>query len=123
MERNTVSVTIAPRGHSYKVRGEIQRAREFAAASSVESTEKAMQYFTGTDRGTGQETHCCQGKANNGIFAYDDPLNGDHLKLTYDDIDFTRTSTIWLLSGRKIPRLDGASEINVIIGELEVVAV
>ena len=30
-------------------------------------------------------------KANNGIFPFDDPLNGEHLKLTYDDIDFTRT--------------------------------
>ncbi len=30
-------------------------------------------------------------KANNGIFPIDDPLNGEHLKLAYDDIDFTRT--------------------------------
>ena len=70
----------------------IQRARDFAAASSIESTEKAMQYFTGTDaEDLVKKLIAAKVKANNGNFAYDDPLNGDHLKLTYDDIDFTRT--------------------------------
>jgi hypothetical protein len=70
----------------------LQRAREFAAASSVESTEKAMQYFTGTDaENVVKELISAKTKANNGIFPYEDPLNGDQLKLAYDDIDFTRT--------------------------------
>jgi hypothetical protein len=70
----------------------LQKAREFAAASSVESTEKAMQYYTGTDaEALVKELIAAKTKANNGIFAYDDPLNGEHLKLTYDDVDFTRT--------------------------------
>jgi hypothetical protein len=51
-----------------------------------------MQYFTGTDaEELVKKLIAAKVKANNGIFAYDDPLNGDHLKLTYDDIDFTRT--------------------------------
>ena len=70
----------------------LQRARDFMAASSVESTEKEMQNFTGSDAETlvkeliGNKT-----KANNGVFPFNDPLHGDHLKLSYDDIDFTRT--------------------------------
>ena len=70
----------------------LERARTFMAASSVESTEIAMQDFSGTDAETlvkeliGDNT-----KANNGIFPFDDPLNGAHLKLSYDDVDFTRT--------------------------------
>ena len=70
----------------------LQRARSFAAASNVESTEKAMQNFTGTDAETlVKETINNQLKANNGLFPFEDPLNGDHLKLSYDDVDFTRT--------------------------------
>jgi YHS domain-containing protein len=70
----------------------LQRARSFAAASNVESTEKAMQNFTGTDAETlVKETINTKLKANNGLFPFDDPLNGDHLKLSYDDVDFTRT--------------------------------
>ena len=70
----------------------LQRARSFVAATNVESTEKAMQDFTSTDAETlvkaviGDKV-----KANNGIFPFDDPLNGEHLKLSYDDVDFTRT--------------------------------
>lgn len=72
--------------------GNLQRAREFIAASSVESTEKAMQYFTGGDAETlVKELIGAKTKANNGVFPLDDPLNGEHLKLAYDDIDFTRT--------------------------------
>jgi YHS domain-containing protein len=70
----------------------LQRARAFMAASSVESTEQAMQDFTGTDaEALVRETIANKIKANNGIFPLDDPRNGEHLQLTYDDIDFTRT--------------------------------
>lgn len=72
--------------------GNLQKAREFMAAASVDSTEKAMQEFTGSDaealvRKTIEE----KAKANNGVFALEDPLNGEQLKLVFDDIDFTRT--------------------------------
>jgi hypothetical protein len=70
----------------------LQKARDFSAASSVESTEKAMQYFTGSDaESVVKGLITAKTAANNGIFPFDDPLNGDHLKLAYDDIDFTRT--------------------------------
>jgi len=70
----------------------LQRARAFMAASNVESTEKAMQDFTGTDAETlVKDVINTKLKANNGIFPFDDPLNGEHLKLSYDDVDFTRT--------------------------------
>ncbi len=70
----------------------LQRARAFMAASSVESTEKAMQDFSGSDaESLVKDLISKTAKANNGIFPLDDPLNGDHLKLTYDDVDFTRT--------------------------------
>jgi YHS domain-containing protein len=70
----------------------IERARTFAAASNVESTETAMQNFTSTDAETLVKQHIADTvKANDGQFPIDDPLNGQHLKLAYDDIDFTRT--------------------------------
>jgi YHS domain-containing protein len=70
----------------------LQRARAFMAASSVESTEKAMQDFSGTDaEALVKEFIGDKTKANGGIFPFDDPLNGEHLKLSYDDVDFTRT--------------------------------
>ena len=70
----------------------LQKARDFIAASSVDSTEKAMQYFDSGDaetlvKGLIESTS----KANNGVFPYEDPLNGAQLKLIYDGIDFTRT--------------------------------
>jgi len=70
----------------------LQKAHDFIAASSVESTEKVMQYFDSADaetlvKGVINDTI----KANNGVFPFEDPLNGNHLKLSYDDIDFTRT--------------------------------
>jgi YHS domain-containing protein len=70
----------------------LQKARDFAAASNVEETEKAMQEYTGTDaeKLVGDLIEA-KAKANGGIFPYDDPLNGDHLKLAYDGVDFTRT--------------------------------
>ena len=70
----------------------LQRAREFVAASSVESTEKAMQDFQNTDaEALVREFISSKTQANNGVFPFDDPLNGDHLKLAFDDVDFTRT--------------------------------
>ena len=70
----------------------LQKARSFMAASNVESTEAAMQNFTSTDAETVAKDYItAKIKADNGIFAYDDPLNGEHLKLAYDDVDFTRT--------------------------------
>jgi YHS domain-containing protein len=70
----------------------LQRAHAFIAASSVESTEKAMEDFSGSDaEALVKTTIGAKVKANNGIFPLDDPLNGEHLKLVYDDIDFTRT--------------------------------
>jgi YHS domain-containing protein len=70
----------------------LTRARDFIAASSVESTEKGMQDFTGSDAEALVNASIeAKLKANNGIFPFDDPLNGDHLKLSFDGIDFTRT--------------------------------
>jgi YHS domain-containing protein len=70
----------------------LQRAREFMAASSVESTETAMQNFTGSDaESLVRDAIGAKIKANDGVFPMDDPLNGEHLKLAFDDIDFTRT--------------------------------
>jgi YHS domain-containing protein len=70
----------------------LQKARDFIAASSVESTEKEMQYFDSSDAGTVVTSYVEQkAKANGGTFPYDDPLNGEHLKLAFDGIDFTRT--------------------------------
>ena len=70
----------------------LQKARDFIAAGSIESTEKAMQSFASSRcGGGGQGQHRNHVKANNGIFPLDDPLNGEQLKLVFDDIDFTRT--------------------------------
>jgi YHS domain-containing protein len=70
----------------------LKRARDFIAASSVESTEKGMEDFAGSDAQTLVKADIdAKLKANNGIFPYDDPLNGEHLKLSFDGIDFTRT--------------------------------
>jgi len=70
----------------------LQRAQAFMAASSVEDTEKAMQDFTGSDaESLVKDVIGNKVKANNGIFPFEDPLNGEHLKLIYDDVDFTRT--------------------------------
>ena len=70
----------------------VQRAREFIAASSVETTEKSMQDFSNTDaEALVRQSIAEKSKANGGSFPFDDPLNGDHLQLALDDIDFTRT--------------------------------
>jgi hypothetical protein len=70
----------------------LQKARDFIAASSVESTEKLMQYFDSSDAETLVKSYIANTvKANNGVFPFEDALNGEHLKLTFDAIDFTRT--------------------------------
>ena len=70
----------------------LQKARDFAAASNVEETEKAMQEFTGTDaEKVVADLIEAKQKANGGVFPFEDPLNGNHLKLVYDGVDFTRT--------------------------------
>jgi YHS domain-containing protein len=70
----------------------VQRAREFIAASSVETTEKSMQDFSNTDaEALVRQSIAEKSKANGGSFPFDDPLNADHLQLALDDIDFTRT--------------------------------
>jgi YHS domain-containing protein len=70
----------------------LQSARAFMAANGVEATEKAMEDYSGSDaEALVKAAIDAKLKANNGIFPIDDPLNGEHLKLSYDDIDFTRT--------------------------------
>jgi len=70
----------------------LQKARDFYAASSVESTEQAMQYFDSADAEGVVKAHIEQtATANNGVFPLEDPLTGAHLKLIFDGIDFTRT--------------------------------
>lgn len=70
----------------------LQKARDFVAASSVESTEKAMQDYESGDAETLVKDYVdAQLKANGGVFPLEDPLNGTQLKLAFDGIDFTRT--------------------------------
>jgi YHS domain-containing protein len=70
----------------------LQKARDFVAASSVDSTEKAMQYFDSSDAETVVKRLIdAKATADNGVFTLEDPLNGAKLKLTFDGIDFTRT--------------------------------
>jgi YHS domain-containing protein len=70
----------------------LQRAQAFMAAGGVEDTEKAMQDFTGSDaEAVVRDSIANTLKANNGIFPFEDTRNGEHLKLSYDDVDFTRT--------------------------------
>ena len=72
--------------------GNLQKAREFAAASNVESTEKAMQNYTSSDAESVVKALIDEkSKANGGVFPLEDPLNGEQLKLAFDGIDFTRT--------------------------------
>ncbi len=70
----------------------LERARSFIAAGNVQSTEEAMQNFEGGDAETLIRRYV-QNKiaADGGVFALEDPLTGESLKLIYDDIDFTRT--------------------------------
>jgi|HubBroStandDraft_1064217.scaffolds.fasta_scaffold00036_85 YHS domain-containing protein len=70
----------------------LQKARDFIAASSVDSTEKAMQSFDSGDAETVVKSLIdATTQANSGVFPLQDPLNGAQLKLVFDGIDFTRT--------------------------------
>ena len=70
----------------------LQKAQDFAAVSNIESTEVAMQNFTGSDAETlVKDLIAAKVKENNGVFPFDDPLNADHLELAYDEVNFTRT--------------------------------
>ena len=70
----------------------LQKARDFLAAGSVDSTEKAMQYFDSADAETVVKRLIdAKTTADNGVFMLEDPLNGAQLKLVFDGIDFTRT--------------------------------
>jgi len=70
----------------------LDRARTFIAASNVEPTEKAMENFDSTDAEKLVDGMIkSQVAANDNLFPIEDELNGEHLKLAYDGIDFTRT--------------------------------
>jgi YHS domain-containing protein len=70
----------------------LQKARDFVAASSVDSTEKAMQNFDSGDAETVVKRLIdARTTADNGVFMLEDPLNGAQLKLVFDGLDFTRT--------------------------------
>ncbi len=72
--------------------GSLERARSFMAASNVQSTEQAMQDFDGSDAEKLVNTRIkAQMAANGGVFPFADALTGEHLKLAFDGIDFTRT--------------------------------
>ena len=70
----------------------LERARAFIAASNVQSTEEVMQYFDSNDAEAIVKSHIDDRlKANGGVYALEDPLNGEKLQLKFDGIDFTRT--------------------------------
>lgn len=70
----------------------LERALSFIAASNVKSTAQEMEYFDSKDAETLVNGDIkAKLKANGGLYPIVDALNGDHLKLAYDGIDFTRT--------------------------------
>ena len=70
----------------------LDRARTFIAASNVETTEKAMENFDSNDAEKLVDGMIkSQVAANDNLFPIEDELNGEHLKLAYDGVDFTRT--------------------------------
>jgi YHS domain-containing protein len=70
----------------------LEKARDFMAASTVQSTEQAMQNFSSSDAETVvKQAIEANLKVNGGLFALQDPLDTAQLKLAYDGIDFTRT--------------------------------
>lgn len=70
----------------------LERARDFIAASSVASTEQQMQYFDGKDAEMLVKRSIeAELAANGGLYPLVDPLNGERLQLAFDGIDFTRT--------------------------------
>ena len=72
--------------------GNLERARTFIAASNIESTETAMQYFDSNDAETIVKSHVEEKlKANGGVYPLEDALTGEKLQLAFDGVDFTRT--------------------------------
>jgi len=70
----------------------LQKARDFFAASNTESTEKAMESFDAADAEAVVKAHIESAlQANGGVFPLADARNGESLKLAFDGIDFTRT--------------------------------
>ncbi|HEY6483144.1 MAG TPA: hypothetical protein VIY54_06420 [Steroidobacteraceae bacterium] len=75
-----------------KPRENLESARTFVAAGNILSTEQAMQNFEGADAETLVKSDiAAAAAANGGLYPFEDELNGDHLKLAFDGIDFTRT--------------------------------
>ncbi|MDE2304832.1 MAG: hypothetical protein KGL34_04685 [Gammaproteobacteria bacterium] len=73
-------------------RENLQRARDFIAASSVASTERQMEYFDGADaEKLVRREIAARVAANGGVYPLADPLTGATLRLAFDGIDFTRT--------------------------------
>jgi YHS domain-containing protein len=71
---------------------QLRKARDFIAASSVDSTEKLMQEFDAADAETLVKSQIADVLAkNNGSYPLVDSLDGSLLKLAFDGIDFTRT--------------------------------
>ena len=70
----------------------LERARTFVAADSVQSTEQAMQNYESSDAELIVKSHIeSVMAANGGVYPYEDELNGEPLKLAFDGVDFTRT--------------------------------
>lgn len=70
----------------------LERARSFVAAGNVLSTEQAMQNFEGADAETLVKSQIDATVATNGgVYPFEDALTGEHLKLAFDGVDFTRT--------------------------------
>jgi hypothetical protein len=72
--------------------GNIERARNFLAASQVDINTERMQHFESGDVQTyvtGVITDTAS--KNGGVYPFFDPVSGQHLKLTFDHVDFVRT--------------------------------
>ena len=70
----------------------LKHARTFIAASNVQSTEKAMEDFNNSETEKLVDTLIkARLKENDNLFPIEDALTGEHLKLAYDGVDFTRT--------------------------------
>jgi hypothetical protein len=72
--------------------GNLERAREYVAVNDVEATGKSMDHFKSEDVEDFVGKYIAQkAAANNGVFEFTDPLEGNQLKLVFDKIDFVRT--------------------------------
>ena len=72
--------------------GNIERARNFVAASEVDINTERMQHFESGDVQTyvtGIITDTAS--KNGGAYPFFDPVSGQHLKLVFDHVDFVRT--------------------------------